>query len=921
MPPSAVGTACLAAMILVMLGAGCAGQQRPIFEDRFRTAALEPGWSVDASDGNRVAVKEGAVEIEAAENTFAHIERRLDADFVRASCAIQAGSGISWCTSLFLYWKPGDWCQMGVIPRGGGRYYFCLTSEGRREEQDLAPCRLDAWHSVALELAEDGIRLLSSDDGRTWRTQTLLPRPASLQGPPALLVVGKGFGLDASRPDLDVDYGERGPVAVSRVRDVLVVPVDPARRRITAEERRRQQAADADPMGSDILAARADPSYEAVAPVCPPLAKPREAVGVKDHPYEIGVEYDGTIQIGDHTDLWEQTGATAFFEVATPPVRFGSTGCTKRLLDGYLPVVVAQFQHDGMAYEETVFGHSEGMSPDKDLWGYVRLRISNPTKRERAAQVALRSAPADAAGALAPRAIPVPAEGSRDVCFKVPIPREGRAASEIGSPEFQGRLEEVRGHWARLLGAGMRVTTPEARVNDACRAWLAYNFIDVDKKGDRYEPHDGAGFYEEVFGYSAVVYCHALDLWGYHEDSRRYLESLLGSLKPDGLFFVRYGLPDHGAMLLALSEHYRMTGDEAWLRRTAPTMIRMCDWIVARRQASMAAFGPANPLTRGLIRFTPYADYGEATVDYYGDAYCCVGLESAAEVLRRIGASAEADRLAREAAAYRACILASMDAAVIERDGMKILPMEPDTHRLLKGSGYKGGGYYGLIASMMLESGLLPASDPRARWVTDAIERRGGLVLGMVEFDRGVDHAYTFGYWMNCLGRDEVRRVLLGFYATLAYGMGRDTYGGVEVTQVLTGEPTPTMPHLYSGTQQLRLLRMMLLREEGQDLLIGQAMPQAWLAAGKQVEVIRAPTAFGPVSFTVRSEVDRGRILVSIDPPSRRPPASIRVRLRHPEALPIRGATVNGAPAEVVALDTVRLAPAAGPMNVVVTYR
>ena len=58
-------------------------------------------------------------------------------------------------------------------------------------------------------------------------------------------------------------------------------------------------------------------------------------------------------------------------------------------------------------------------------------------------------------------------------------------------------------------------------MNHAWRAWLAYNFIDVDKRGDVYEPHDGGGgFYEEVYGYSASRYCYALDLMGYPAEAR-----------------------------------------------------------------------------------------------------------------------------------------------------------------------------------------------------------------------------------------------------------------------------------------------------------------------------------------------------------------------------------------------------------------
>ena len=891
-----------------------------IFGDDFAKPALDPGWVVDASAGNAVAPKEGFVEITAAENTYAHLERPLGVDGVRASGAIRPGSGVSWCTSLLLYWKPGDWCQMGIIPRGSGRYYVCVTSEGRRDEHDLAPCRFDEWHYVAIELAEDGLRFLSSPDGRAWRRELILPRPAGLQGPPALLVVGKGFGVDARQADLDADYGERGPVAVSMVRDVRVAATDPAGRRMTPEERRWQELADCDPLGAEVLAAKADPSFESVAALLPALAKPRETVGVKDHPYEIGVRHDGTIELAHAGDGWQSTGRKAFFEVGEPPVQFAAGGCAKRLLQGHLPVVVAEFKHDGLVYEQTVFGHSEGMSPDKDLWGYVRLRISNAGRRERTARAVLRFAPPADAAPWLPRALPVPAGGSREVCFKLPSPPEGRAAAEVDSQEFRQRLDEVCERWTALVGAGMQITVPEQRVNDACRAWLAFNFLNVDKQGDRYLPHDGAGFYEEVFGYSAVLYCHALDLWGYHEDSRRYLESLLSLLRPDGLFFVRYGLPDHGAMLLALSSHYRMTGDEAWLRQTALPIVRMCDWIIRKRQESMQAAGTSRPVTYGLIKFTPYADYGEATFDYYGDAYCCVGMEQAAGVLRRIGMGAQADRIAGEAAAYRACILGSMDAAVIEREGVKVLPMEPDTHRLLKSTGYKAGGYYGLIASMMLESEFLPPADGRARWVTGALERRGGLVLGLCEFDKGVDHAYTYGYLLNCLRRDEVRRALLGFYGMLACGMGRDTYAGVEVTQVLTGEPTPTLPHLYSGTQQLRLLRMMLVGDEGADLRIGQAVPRAWLEAGKRIEVRRAPTAFGPVSFTILSEVNRGRIQALIDPPTRQPPRCIRLRLRHPKGRPIRAVTVNGAPTDAFQGDWVFLTPQGVPLSIAVRY-
>jgi len=83
----------------------------------------------------------------------------------------------------------------------------------------------------------------------------------------------------------------------------------------------------------------------------------------------------------------------------------------------------------------------------------------------------------------------------------------------------------------------------------------------------------------------------------------------------------------------------------------------------------------------------------------------------------------------------------------------------------------------------------------------------------------------TYGYWLNCLERDEVERVLLGFYGSMAYGMSRGTWAGVECTNMASGNNAHTLPHLRSGTQQLRLLRNMLLREQADELLLATAVP------------------------------------------------------------------------------------------------
>jgi hypothetical protein len=681
------------------------------------------------------------------------------------------------------------------------------------------------------------------------------------------------------------------------------------------------QSADRDLLGEKELAGEADPTFESVAAHLPAMKKPREVVGVKHHPHDIGVGPDATVELSDDVSVPENP--VAFFEIGDPPVRFGAGpgGCRKSLADG-APIVTAEFEHEGATYRQTVFGWSEGLSPDAPLWAYVELRADLGPRQKGRNEVGLCIGPGNGAPEVwssASDASPAKTWASL-LWIKIPFDAPAKGWAQVPKAEFEARKAEVLEAWKADLGSGTVLRTPEPRVDEARRAWLAYASLDVDKVNGILEPHDGAGFYEQVYGYSAALYPHALDLWGRHEEARKVLESLLTFQTPDGLFTSHFGTPDPGALLIALSEHFALTGDAVWLRRVAPNMVRMCGWIAAKRRESMTPAGAPRTMTYGLIKFRPYCDFPGGTYDYFGDTYCAAGLERAAQALAAIGLVTDSGDLAAEAQAYRADILASMDRAVIESGGLKVLPLEPDTHRILDASKGRASDYYSLIASCLLESELLAADDERAGWVMRFLEERGGLRLGMCEFGGGIDHAYTYGYWLDCLKLDRVRNVILGFYGSLAYGMSRETFAGVEVTRLFSGDNEPTLPHLYSCTQQLRLLRMMLLQEDGNRLWIGRAMPRHWLASEAVTELRNAPTAFGPVSLVVRPHPAEGRTEVGLTAPSRRPPEAILLRLRDPLMRKIAAVKVDGKPVKTFTGETIELARPAGRLLIEVAY-
>jgi hypothetical protein len=680
------------------------------------------------------------------------------------------------------------------------------------------------------------------------------------------------------------------------------------------------QTADRDLLGEIELARDSDPTFESVASHLPALKRPREVVGVKHHPHDIGVGPDGTLELNDDASVPENP--VAFFEIGDPPVRFGAgpAGCRKSLVDG-APVVTAEFEHKGATYRQTVFGWSEGLSPDAPLWAYIELRAESAAASEPRTKVGLRVGPGNATAVVRTWDLDLSPGVPAPVCVKIPFDSPGKDWVGVPKAEFDAMKTRVLEAWRADLDAATSLRTPEPRVNEARRAWLAYASLDVDKLNGILEPHDGAGFYEQVYGYSAALYPHALDLWGRHEEARRIIESLLTLQAPDGLFTSHFGTPDPGALLFAMSEHYMLTADAEWLRRVARNMVRMCDWIAAKRRESMTPPGAPRTVTYGLIKFRPYCDFPGGTYDYFGDAYCAAGLEKAARALAAIGLTGESGRIAREAEAYRADILASMDKAVIESGGLKVLPLEPDTHRILNESKGRAGDYYSLIASCMLESEFLPAADERTGWVMRFLEQRGGLRLGMCEFGGGIDHAYTYGYWLDGLKLDRVKPAILGFYGSLAYGMSRETYSGVEVTKLFTGDNDPTLPHLYSCTQQLRLLRMMLVQEDGERLWLGRAMPRHWLASEAVTELRDAPTAFGPVSFVVRPRPAGKRTEVELTAPSRRAPEAILLRLRDPLFRQIASVKVDGKPVKTFTGETVELARPSGRLLIEIVYK
>jgi len=197
----------------------------------------------------------------------------------------------------------------------------------------------------------------------------------------------------------------------------------------------------------------------------------------------------------------------------------------------------------------------------------------------------------------------------------------------------------------------------------------------------------------------------------------------------------------------------------------------------------------------------------------------------------------------------------------------------------------------------MLSSGYLPPE-----WQDAIIDYRvahGGELLGTTRFQGHLDDWPYAGYAYGLMLRDRVRHYLLGFYGDLAMHRMRGTFTAYEQSSIRGPAKRSYMADYCVPAQLVTPLLakwMLVFEERDADVLwLCRATPRRWLGPDGSITVRRAATRWGPVDFTITPRGD-GPLSAQIELPRADFPAEIRLRLRVPNAQPIRHVVLNGGP-------------------------
>ena len=441
---------------------------------------------------------------------------------------------------------------------------------------------------------------------------------------------------------------------------------------------------------------------------------------------------------------------------------------------------------------------------------------------------------------------------------------------------------------------------------------------------------------------------YALDLMGMHDAAADGLDQWLAlpleNKHPVGLFSDGHGCLSHavgppglggnmdgihsmgpGAIMLALSEHFRLTGDRQWLTAHLPRMKANVEWILRQRRLLAGVVPGGERLwCKGLQpahQVTP--DSGGQLMQFYeSEAYYWLAVHNMADMLALVD-PAEGAKMAAEAEAYRKDLLAAVERSIAlspvvrVRDGTyrSFIPFACYVRGFASGAwswrrpgsgAHVGGLYWDTIQSaepLVSPAALLPAGDPRVQGTLDVLEDR--LLLEnpkLADRTPGYDsekHWFAHAGWQYQpglerhagihLAGDDVPcflRSWLNQYAVLI----QPDKGYVFNEHTTRGPPDK----IFEEAAFLERFRNMLVMDADRTLWLARATPRAWLEQGKRIAVRDAPTHFGAVDYEIVSDVEHGRISATIEMPSRGGQAAVLLRLRHPTAAPIKSVKVNG---------------------------
>jgi hypothetical protein len=493
----------------------------------------------------------------------------------------------------------------------------------------------------------------------------------------------------------------------------------------------------------------------------------------------------------------------------------------------------------------------------------------------------------------------LPANGSREFVVKLPSPMVNPDdAATLEAVDYEAARKVTLDFWSAWEKRGAQFQVPEQSVNDLFRITLWHALRLPRRHGGQQDgvqidlPYSNFAYSQTgtPWPVNQAVYVDYMlyGLRGYHDVA---VEELMAQYRNNQEYNGHVNgyanwVSNTPGMLYAVAQDFLLFRDRPALDRLMPYSLKGLDWCLTEIRDSEQRSGPGRGLVMG-----PLNDGTGEGVWAFNQAYMYAALERFGQMLESIGNSRAGEAL--EAAHKLHAVIAQAFAGAATRSTLVQLrdhtwipyvPSEAFTYRRILDQWYPTDVDTGAVHLLRLK----------------AVPANGGLAESLL--NDHADNLYLKGWGManepvyNQQGtayllRDDPKAAIRTFYSYMASAFSHSVFEPVEHRWThgqYFGPPS-------TDGAWCELFRNMLVREvDDQTLLLAQAPPRQWLKDGLKIEVQRAPTYFGPVSYRIESQASSGRIIGTIQFERENRPRTLLIRFRHPEEKPIRSVTVDG---------------------------
>jgi hypothetical protein len=471
-----------------------------------------------------------------------------------------------------------------------------------------------------------------------------------------------------------------------------------------------------------------------------------------------------------------------------------------------------------------------------------------------------------------------------------------RAPLRLDFSAYRRLRHAVGAYWAHRVAAGATFNVPERRVMNAERNLLIQNML----MSWRYS----LGNSYERYSWELPDVAEVMGDFGYGRIER----AILGAAMHAHSYFPNRAA---GERMAAVAHFYRRFLDRRYVNRVTPTFRRYLDAFQRQLDAS-----PYSLL--GRERYG--ADITQPIYGLHAQVLALQGLKAMSTTWEQTAHPLLADQAAQLAARLDAGLRQAVRLSEVQlSDGSLFIPIA-----LLDGeekpydslTAWKRGSYWNLVMPYVLGSGFFRPGSHEANGLLTYMLKHGSRFLGLVRFQPhtgvrnpgyqlpGSDDVYGTGVVRFLADKDRPDQLDLSLYGKLGAGMTPGTFVAGEGSTIAPARRQyyrymHRPPNSASNAFFLETLRLTLVHEtmDGagipQGLELAFSTPRAWLRKGR-IAVKRAPTSFGPLSYSIDARQPTIQIHVTV--PTRTPPSSLRLRLRLPDGKRIASLLLDGKP-------------------------